>query len=94
MDIRDIDPEIAALATLVFILAIVALSIGLLPQFPLPFKYLPLILGLLLTFLGGCALWVNLDPGSQLAFWFVLAKDIAIGAACLMLGLVIGCGQG
>lgn len=92
MDMRDVDPEVTVLGILVFILAVASLSIGLLPQFPLPLKHLPLILGLLLGFVGGCALYADPYLESRWALWIVLAKDMAIGTAFLILGLVLGSG--
>ena len=91
MNAGDTDPELTGLGLLAFVLASAGLMIALLPHFPLDFCNLPFLLALSLGFVGACALYAGTRLGSRWVFWIVLAKDVAIGLAFLILGLVIGC---
>jgi hypothetical protein len=93
MDMPNTDPEITILGLLAFMLATASLSIDLLSHVLLPLRHLPFVLALSLGFVGAVALYADSHLDSRWSFWIVLAKDIAIGAAFLMLGLAIGCGQ-
>jgi uncharacterized membrane protein len=89
---REPDPEIVVLVLCVIVLTGLCLWMGSQPQFPQPLKGLPLVLGIFLAVIGAVAVYGDPHLESRWAFWLVLAKDIAIGIACLMLGLVLGCG--
>ena len=73
-------------------LASMSVWMGSQPQLAKAVGSLPVVLTVLLAFVGAVALYTDPSLVSRWAFWIVLAKDLAIGIACLMLGLVIGCG--
>jgi hypothetical protein len=83
--------EIVVPALFVFVLASMSVWMGSQPLFAEIVGSLPVVLTVLLTFVGAVALYTDPHLESRWAFWIVLAKDLAIGIACLMLGLVIGC---
>ena len=92
MRITESQQEIVVLALFVIVLASLSVWMGSQPQIAETVGYLPVILTVLLAFVGAVALYTDPHLESRWAFWIVLAKDLAIGIACLMLGLVIGCG--
>ena len=88
---QKVDWELAVLAIFVFALGIASLWQVLLPQLPPLAKNLLSALGVLLALIGSIGLYTDPHLESRWAFWIVLAKDVAIAIAFLILGLVLGC---
>ena len=92
MRIAESREEIVVLALFVIVLASLTVWMGSQPQIAEITGDLPVVLTVLLAFVGAVALYTHPHLESRWAFWIVLSKDLAIGIACLMLGLVVGCG--
>lgn len=87
---KKVDWELAVLALFVYALGIASLWVLLLPQLSLLIRNLLLTLGLILALTGTGALYVDPRLESRWALWIVLAKDMAIAIAFLILGLELG----
>lgn len=87
---KKVDWELVVLALFVYALGIASLWALLLPQPSLLIRNLLLALGLVLALTGSGALYVDPHLQSRWALWIVLAKDIAIAIAFLILGLALG----
>ena len=90
--ISESEREVVVLALLVFVLASLSAWMGSQPQVYAVVGALPIILTVSLAFVGAVVLYADPSLESRWAFWIILVKDLAIGVAFLMLGLVIGGG--
>jgi hypothetical protein len=94
MGISESEREVVVLALFVFVLASLSAWMGSQPRVSLVLGALPIMLTVSLAFVGAVVLYADPSLESRWAFWIVLAKDLAIGVAFLMLGVEIGCGPG
>ncbi len=87
---KKVDWELVVLALFVLALGAASLWQALLPQLSQLTRNLLQALGLVLALTGSCVLYLDPRLESRWALGIVLAKDVTIAIAFLILGLALG----